>query len=112
MCLVCCLLQLANSMSPEMEITKSGDKYNVKTKSALKTSEFSFVPGEEFEENRQDDVKVKSLIKVEGDKWVQTQTPLEGDKVVTIVRTFDASGINVTASVSGVTSERFYSRVE
>lgn len=93
-----------------MEITKSGDTYKVKTKSALKNSEFEFVPGVEFEETRQDDVKVKSLIKIDGDKWTQTQTPLEGDKVVTIERTFDASGINVKATVAGVSSDRFYSR--
>ena len=82
----------------------------MKTKSALKNSEFEFTPGVEFEEARQDDVTVKSLIKVEGDKWTQTQTPLEGDKVVTIVRNFEAGGMNVTATVSGVSSERYYTR--
>lgn len=94
-----------------MEITKSGDTYNVKTKTALRNSEFSFVPGVEFEEHRQDDVKVKSLIKADGDnKWIHTQTPSEGDKVVTIVRTFDKDGVNVVASVLGVSSERYYAR--
>lgn len=83
----------------------------MKTKTALRNSEFSFVPGVEFEEHRQDDVKVKSLIKPEGEnKWIHTQTPPEGDKVVTIVRTFNADGVSVTATVSGVSSERYYAR--
>lgn len=105
--------QLATSTSPELEITKDGDKYHVKTKTALKNTEFTFTPGVEFDETRQDDVKVRSLIKAEGEnKWVQTQSPVEGDKdkVVTIVRQFDQSGVSVTATVAGVTSERYYAR--
>ena len=102
---------MASSTSPELEIHKDGDKYHVKTKTALKNTEFTFTPGVEFDETRQDDVKVKSLIKQEGEnKWVQTQTPLEGDKVVTIVRQFDENGVSVTATVAGVTSERYYAR--
>lgn len=99
------------SVAPTLEITKEGDKYHVQTKTALKNTEFSFVPGVEFEELRQDDVKVKSLIIAEGEnKWVQTQTPPDGDKVVTIIREFEKDGVAVTATVSGVTSNRYYTR--
>lgn len=45
----------------------------MKTKTAIKNSEIKFKIGEEFEETRQDDVKVKSVIKEEGNKWTQTQ---------------------------------------
>lgn len=67
---------------------------------------------EEFEETRQDDVTVKSVVKAEGNKWVQTQTPADGNKVVTIEREFSDDGIKTTATVNGVSSVRVYDRVK
>ena len=103
--------QLAQSTNPEIDVHKDGDTWHVKTKSALKNTEVSFKIGEEFEETRQDDVKVKSLVVQEGNKWTQTQTPLEGDKVVTIVREFGEKELKTTASVGNVTSVRIYNRL-
>lgn len=82
----------------------------MKTTSALNTSEFEFRPGEQFDENRHDGVKVKSLITVDGNKWTQIQTPLGGDKVVTAVRKFEPDGMSLTASVGDISDERYYTR--
>ena len=92
-------------------MTKDGEQWNVKTKTALRNSEVKFKIGEEFEETRQDDVKVKSLVTQEGNKWTQVQTPLDSDKVVTIVREFGDKQLTTTASVGNVTSVRVYDRL-
>jgi len=103
--------KLAQSTSPTIEVTKDGEKWNVKTKSALKNTEVSFKIGEEFEETRQDDVKVKSLVTQDGNKWTQVQTPLDSDKVVTIVREFGDKQLTTTATVGAVSSVRIYDRL-
>jgi len=103
--------KLAQSSKPEIEVRKDGDEWHVKTKSALKNSEVKFKVGQEFEELRQDDVKVKSLVTEEGNKWTQVQTPLDSDKVVTIVREFGDKQLTTTATVGNVTSVRVYDRL-
>lgn len=103
--------KLAQSTNPEIEVKKDGDEWHVKTKTALKNSEIKFKVGVEFEETRQDDVKVKSLVTEEGNKWTQTQTPLDSDKVVTIVREFGEKELKTTATVGNVTSVRIYDRL-
>lgn len=102
---------MAQSTKPEIEIKKDGDQWHVKTKTALKNTEIKFKIGEEFEEVRQDDAKVKSLVVQDGNKWTQTQTPLDSDKVVTIVREFGEKELKTTASVGSVTSVRIYDRL-
>ena len=105
------LLQLASSTTPEIEISKDGDTFTIQTKTAIKNSTIKFKIGEEFDEDRQDDVKVKSVIKQEGNKWIHTQTPSDSDKVVTITREFSDKGIVTVATVGGVSSTREYARV-
>jgi len=103
--------KLAQSTKPEIEIKKDGEEWHVKTKSALKNSEVKFKIGEEFEEVRQDDVKVKSVVTQDGNKWTQVQTPLDSDKIVTIVREFGDKQLTTTATVGGVSSVRVYDRL-
>src|SRR5690606_464082 len=107
--------------------------YTIKTSSSMKTSAISFKIGEEFEEDRADGKKVKTVVTKESDtKLVQVQ---KGDKEVTIVREFSDDGLTVvsdhffffssflftisllssyflnqTATVNGVTSVRYYKR--
>ena len=102
---------MASSTTPEIEITKDGETYTVMTKTAIKNSTIKFKLGEEFEEERQDDVKVKSVVTAEGNKWVHTQTPTDSNKVVTIVREFSDKGMNTVATVNGVSSNREYARL-
>ncbi|KAI1288120.1 Fatty acid-binding protein [Halotydeus destructor] len=98
--------KIANASTPELQISQDGDSWTIKTK-AIKDSTITFKLGEEFDEVRQDDAKVKSTITQDGDTWTQVQ---KGEKDVTIVRQFTAEGVNVTATCNGVTSDRFYSR--
>lgn len=51
----------ANAVTPTVELKKEGDSYNLVTSSTFKTTEMKFKPGEEFDEDRADGAKVKSL---------------------------------------------------
>ena len=102
---------MAGTTTPEIEISKDGDSYTMLTKTAIKNSSITFKIGEEFEEERQDDIKVKSVVKQEGNKWIHTQTPSDSDKVVTIVREFSDNGIVTVATVGAVSSTREYARL-
>ncbi|KID99941.1 fatty acid-biding protein, partial [Metarhizium majus ARSEF 297] len=103
--------QLAKSASPEIEIERSGDAWHVKSKAGLGSSEFTFKLGEEFEEVRQDEAKVRSVVVQDGNKWTQTQTPVHGSKIVTIVREFKEAEMTTSATVGSVTAVRVFDRV-
>ncbi|KAH7641228.1 fatty acid-binding protein [Dermatophagoides farinae] len=100
---------LAKRVTPVVTITKDGDYYVFKTETTVKNTEIKFKLNEEFEEMRADDVLVKTIITMEGDnRMIQIQ---KGDKEVKIVREFTDDGLNVIATVNGVTSVRFYKRL-
>ncbi|KAI1288121.1 Fatty acid-binding protein [Halotydeus destructor] len=98
---------IATRVYPTLNITQDGDTWTVKQESTFKNSTTSFQIGQEFDELRQDDVTVKSLVTQDGNKWHQVQ---KGDQEVTIVREFSDDGIKATATCNGVTSVRFYQR--
>ena len=86
---------LAKTSTPTVEITKDGDTFTLKTITAIKNSEIKFELGKEFEENRIDGVKVKTVVVADGNKLVQTQF---GDKEVKIVREFNGDELKVVSS--------------
>ncbi|KAM3506812.1 hypothetical protein MY10362_002140 [Beauveria mimosiformis] len=107
--------KLAQSTSPEITISRDGDRWTMVTSSALSTSQVSFVLGEDFAENRQDGVSVTSRVAADddngrGNTWTHTQKPGDG-KDVTIVREFGEKELKVTSTVNGVTAHRVYERV-
>ncbi|TQV91711.1 hypothetical protein V2A60_008645 [Cordyceps javanica] len=103
--------KLAQSTSPEITITRDGDRWTMVTSSALSTSEITFALGEDFPEDRQDGVSVTSNISADGNTtWTQTQKPGDG-KDVTIVREFGERELRVTSTVGGVTANRVYERI-
>lgn len=55
---------------------------------------------------------MRSLVVQDGNKWTQTQTPVDGVKIVTIVREFGGSEMITTATVGAVTSTRIFDRVD
>ncbi|MCP6198805.1 lipocalin/fatty-acid binding family protein, partial [Klebsiella pneumoniae] len=63
----------ANAVTPTVELRKDGDEYNLVTSSTFKTTEMKFKPGEEFEEDRADGAKVKSVCTFEGNTLKQVQ---------------------------------------
>ncbi|KAM3493017.1 hypothetical protein MY3957_003734 [Beauveria namnaoensis] len=105
--------KLAQSTSPEITISRDGDRWTMVTSSALSTSQVSFVLGEDFAEDRQDGVSVTSRVTADDNRsntWTQTQKPGDG-KDVTIVREFGDKELKVTSTVNGVTAHRVYERV-
>jgi len=99
---------LAKTSTPTVEITKDGDQYSLKTITAIKTSEIKFELGKEFEEDRMDGKKVKTVVNAEGNKLIQTQF---GDKEVKIVREFDDKELKVVCTVGSVVSTRVYTKL-
>ncbi|OAA43283.1 allergen Ale o 13 [Metarhizium rileyi] len=103
--------QLAKSATPEIEIARNGYEWHFKSQAGLGSSESTFKLGEEFEEIRQDDAKVRSVIVQDGNKWTQTQTPVDGIKIVTIIREFKDEQMETTLTVGSVTSVRVFDRI-
>jgi fatty acid-binding protein 3 len=99
---------LAKTSTPTVEITKDGDQYSMKTITAIKTSEIKFELGKEFEEDRMDGKKVKTVVNVDGNKLIQTQF---GDKEVKIVREFNDKELKVVCTVGSVVSTRVYNKL-
>ena len=87
--------KMANTSSPTVEITRDGDSFEFKTVTALKTSVIKFTLGQEFEEERLDGKKVKSVMTLEGNKLVQSQT--DNGKEVKYVREFDGDTLTVVS---------------
>lgn len=87
--------KMANTSSPTVEISRSGDEFEFKTTTALKTSVVKFTLGQEFEEERLDGKKVRSVMTLEGNKLVQSQR--DDGKEVTYVREFNGDTLTVVS---------------
>ena len=63
--------KLGNKSSPTVTITESGGEYTFKQESLVKTSEFKFKVGEEFDEVTADGRQGKILVKItsQGQLW-------------------------------------------
>lgn len=82
----------AKTLKPTFEVATDGDSYIFRSLSTFKNTEIKFKLGEEFEENRADGKKVKTVINRDGNKFTQTQF---GDKEVKIVRDFNGDEVTV-----------------
>jgi len=102
----------ATRASSEYFITKSApDTWTLKTVSTFGESIVNFKDGVEFSEDRLDGITVRSIISVQGNKWVQKQF---GDDIVevAIVREFVPPGVKVTSVINGVVSIRRYKKID
>lgn len=79
------LRKIGNSVSPTVELKKEGDTYSLITTSTFKTSTITFKLGEEFDEETMDGRKVKSVVKLEGNKLIHE---VGGDPPSTIIREY------------------------
>jgi len=104
------LRKLANSTSPTVDISRVGDQFTMKTISTVKTSVVTFTLGQEFEEERLDGKKVKSVMTLEGNKLIQKQ--FDNGKEVQYIREFNGDVLTVTSTANNVTSVRVYKRVD
>jgi len=99
--------KLGASSKPIVEITNTGDDWSIKTETALKNTEIKFKLGEEFEEDRLDGARVKTVVTLDDGKLVQKQF---GDKEVSIIREVDGESLKVTCTVGAVLCTRRYER--
>lgn len=92
-----------NAMKPKWIVTDLGDgNYNMKSESIVKTTEFNFRLGEEFDETTPDGRKVKSTVYLEGPVLKQTQV---GDgKTTYIDRSVNDNTLTTVSFITGCKS--------
>ena len=97
----------ANAVNPTVELRREGDEYNLVTSSTFKTTEMKFKPGEEFEEERADGAKVKSVCTLEANILKQVQKADDGLEV-TYIREFGPEEMKAVMTAKDVTCTRLY----
>lgn len=103
------LRKMGASATPTLTVTRDGDKFNIKTETTFKTSVLEFELGKEFKETTMDGREVNSVVVLEGNKLIQTQT--KDDFKTTIAREFDDSGLTAVATYGDIVSTRRYARL-
>ncbi|KAH7640603.1 fatty acid-binding protein [Dermatophagoides farinae] len=103
--------KLANTTYPTVEFIKDqNDSLIFKSHTVIKTSETKFKLGEEFDEDRLDGKRVKSVVEfVGGNQLIQTQR--DGDMEIKYIREFNGEQIKVTSIANDVKCLRVYQRV-
>jgi hypothetical protein len=99
----------ASIASATLYISKKGNVYTMYTDSTFGKSKIEFELNKEFEEDRMDGVRVKSIITLDGNKMTHIQKA-EGKPDVTLIRVFNDSGMNLEASTNKVLAKRHYVR--
>ncbi|OQR70003.1 fatty acid-binding protein [Tropilaelaps mercedesae] len=103
------LRKLATSAKPNVEISKNGDEWTLRTVSTMKTTEIKFKIGEEFEEVKADGTKGKSTFTIEGNKLKQVSDN-KGKPYYTTRELVDGK-LKVTVKAGNVVCYRTYSKV-
>ncbi|GBP00681.1 Fatty acid-binding protein, muscle [Eumeta japonica] len=101
------LRKAANTVTPIVELRKDGDYFVLISSSTFKTVEIKFKPGEEFEEERFDGVKMKSVCTFEGNTLKHVQKDAEGN-VVTNVREFGPDEMKTVMTLKDIVCTRMY----
>merc|ERR1711875_53158 len=105
------LRKAAMASTPVMTITESGGKWQMITKTTVKSIEINFEIGKEFEEDTTDGRHCKTIVTLDGNKMTTTQkATTSGEKDVTVVREFNDSGLTYTATCAGVSTVQKYKR--
>uniref|UniRef100_A0A2A4J1H5 Fatty acid-binding protein, muscle n=1 Tax=Heliothis virescens TaxID=7102 RepID=A0A2A4J1H5_HELVI len=97
----------ANAVTPTVELRKDGDSFTLVTSSTFKTTEVKFKPGEEFDEERADGAKVKSVCTFEGNTLKQVQKSADGVEV-SYIREFGPEEMKAVMTAKDVTCTRLY----
>ena len=92
------------------QLVKEGDNsYSFDTNWGPRTTSIKFNPNEEYEEERLDGSKVKSVVTFEGNKMIQQQ---KGDKALRIERVFTDKELIATSTYEGVVGIRWFEAIE
>ena len=90
-------------------VKESDDSYSFITIWGPRTMTMKFNLNEEFDEDRFDGVKVKSVVTFEGNKMIQQQ---KGDKALRIERVFTDKELITTSTIDDITSIRWFEVIE
>merc|ERR1711874_681494 len=103
--------KLGNKTSPTVTITQEGDEYTFKQES-IKTSEFKFKVGQEFEEITADGRKVMStMTQLAPNVMKHEMKGTDGGKDSVCVREFFKEKLVVVCDCEGVSTTRVYGAV-
>ena len=101
----------AIATTPTMEITESGGKWKVVTKTTLKSTEINFEVGKPFEETTADGRKCTTTVTIEGNTMITDQKATDaGKKSVKVIREFSDDGIDVQMICEDVVSKQYFKR--
>lgn len=101
---------MANNITSTVQLVKEGENsYSFNTVSTFRNQAMKFTPNEEFEEERMDGQKVKTVIRFEGNKMIQEQ---KGDKPVIIEREFTDGELIAKCMVGDIVCMRWFKAVE
>ena len=101
----------ATSSTPTMEISESGGKWKMVTKTMLKSVELNFELGVPFDETTTDGRKAKTTVTMDGNKLITDQVATEaGKKSVKVIREFSDDGIDVQMICEDVVSKQYFKR--
>ncbi len=101
----------ATSSTPTMEITESGGKWKILTKTTLKSTEINFQIGVPFEETSTEGRKCTTTVTQDGNKLITDQKANEaGKKSVKVIREFTDDGIDVQMICEDVVSKQYFKR--
>ena len=101
----------ATSSTPTMEVSESGGKWKVVTKTTLKSIELNFTVGVPFDETTTDGRKCKTTVTINGNQMITEQKATEaGKKDVKVIRDFTDDGIDVQMICEDVVSKQFFKR--
>ena len=101
----------ATASTPTMEITESGGKWRILTKTTLKSTEINFEIGVPFDETSTDGRKCTTTVTVNGNQMVTEQKAKEaGKKSVKVIRDFSDDGIEVQMICEDVVSKQYFKR--
>ena len=100
---------LTSRAKPDLEITKDGEYYTVRTIVGLKISQIKFRCGHLFESMSMDGERVQSHMVCLGNKWIERQF---GGHYIEITRELKGDTLEVTGLVDHVMFVRVYKRVK
>ncbi|XP_072934267.1 fatty acid-binding protein [Epargyreus clarus] len=98
----------ANAVTPTVELKQDGGSYVLVTSSTFKTTEMKFNPGEEFDEERADGAKVKSVCTFDGNNTLKHVQKSDDGLEVTYIRTFGPEEMKAVMTAKDVTCTRVY----